>query len=149
VPARVEQAGLVPADTLQLLACSATIRAALLAPNGALLNLGYTQRLASPAQKTALLARDGGCVIPGCTVPGDACDAHHVIWWENLGATDLDNLALVCGRHHTEVHQGGTWEIQMLDGIPWVRPPSWMDRFRPLLRNAAHHPHNTRREESA
>jgi hypothetical protein len=146
VPARIEQAGLVDPDTLGLLACSATVRAALLAPSGALLDLGRTQRLATPAQKTALLARDGGCVIPGCTVPGDACDAHHVIWWNNLGPTDLDNLALVCGRHHTEIHQG-TWELQMLDGIPWVRPPSWMSRTHSLLRNAAHHPDHNRRQD--
>jgi len=51
----------------------------------------------------------------------------------------LDNLALVCGRHHTEVHQE-TWEIRMLDAIPWVIPPRWIDPTRPLLRNAAHHP---------
>ena len=111
VPARLEHAGPVDADTLELLACNATIRAALLAPSGALLDLGRTQRLATPAQKTALLARDGGCVIPGCTVPGDACDAHHVQWWTRGGPTDLDNLALACGRHHTEIHQD-TWEIQ-------------------------------------
>jgi hypothetical protein len=146
VPARIEQSGPVDDQTLGLLACSATVRTALLAPNGALLDLGRSQRLATPAQKTALLARDGGCVIPGCVVPGDACDAHHVIWWEHLGATDLDNLALVCGRHHTEVHQG-TWELQVVDGIPWVRLPSWVDRTRPLLRNAAHHPERNRRED--
>jgi len=122
-----------------LLACNATIRAALLAPDGALLDLGRGQRLASAQQKTALLARDGGCVIPGCTVPGDGCDAHHVQWWERGGATDLDNLALVCGRHHAEIHLQ-TWEIEMHDGIPWVRPPRWMDRGRGLLRNAVHHP---------
>jgi hypothetical protein len=139
VPARVEHAGPVDPATLELLACTATVRAALLAPTGAVLDLGRTQRLATPAQKTALLARDRGCVIPGCVVPGDGCDAHHVIWWTRGGPTDLDNLALVCGRHHTEVHQG-TWELQMIDGIPWIRPPKWLDRGRRLLRNAAHHP---------
>ena len=139
VPARVEHAGNVDASTLELLACNATVRAALLAPNGALLDLGRAQRLATPAQKTALLARDGGCVIPGCTVPGDACDAHHVHWWQRGGPTDLENLALLCGRHHTEVHLE-EWEIRMLDGIPWVVPPRWVDPARRLLRNAAHHP---------
>ena len=28
----------------------------------------------------------------------------------------------------------------MLDGIPWVVPPRWIDPCRSLLRNAAHHP---------
>ena len=139
IPARLDHAGLVDPDTLELLACNATIRAACSPIGGALLDLGRSQRLASPAQKTALLARDGGCVIPGCTVPGDACDAHHVIWWTRGGPTDLNNMALLCGRHHTEVHQG-TWEIQIRDGIPWVTPPSWIDRTRRPLRNAAHRP---------
>ncbi len=76
---------------------------------------------------------------PGCTVPGDACDAHHVSWWTRGGPTDLDNLALACGRHHTEIHQR-TWEIQIHGGIPWVTPPSWIDRSRRPLRNAAHRP---------
>jgi hypothetical protein len=140
-PARVEHAGSIDPATLELLACTATVRAALLAPTGAVLDLGRTQRLATAAQKTALLARDRGCVIPGCTVPGDGCDAHHLIWWTRGGPTDLDNLALVCGRHHTEIHQG-TWELQMIDGIPWVRPPRWLDPARRLLRNATHHPHS-------
>jgi hypothetical protein len=137
-PARVEHAGPVDPTTLELLACTATIRTALLAPNGALLDLGRTQRLASAAQKTALLARDGGCIIPGCLVPGDACDAHHITWWTRGGPTDLENLALLCGRHHTEVHLE-EWEIRMRDGIPWVTPPSWIDPRRRPLRNAAHH----------
>ena len=141
----MEHAGLVDATTLELLACNATVRTALLAPNGALLDLGRSQRLATPPQKTALLARDGGCVIPGCLVPGDACDAHHVQWWQRGGRTDLENLALVCGRHHTEVHLE-EWEIRMLDGIPWVIAPRWIDRSRRLLRNAAHHPRNNRSE---
>jgi hypothetical protein len=35
----------------------------------------------------------------------------------------------------------------MLDGTPWVRLPAWMNRTRPLLRNATHHPHHNRREK--
>jgi hypothetical protein len=139
VPARLEHAGPVDAATLELLACNATIRAAVLAPGGAMLDLGRAQRLATAAQKTALLVRDGGCVIPGCVVPGDACDAHHVVWWSRGGPTDLDNLALVCGRHHDEVHSGD-WEIHMQGGVPWVLTPRWAGGARQPLRNAAHHP---------
>jgi hypothetical protein len=142
-PARVEHAGPVDPATFSLLACAATVRAALLSPNGALLDLGRSQRLASPTQKTALLARDGGCVIPGCTVPGDACDAHHITWWSHGGPTDLDNLALTCSRHHDEIHQGH-WHLQMIDGVPWARPPRWINRTQPLLRNATHHPRSQR-----
>jgi hypothetical protein len=143
VPARLEHAGRVDPATLELLACNATVRTAVLAPNGALLDLGRTQRLASPAQKTALLARDGGCVIPGCTVPGDAADAHHITWWSRGGPTDLDNLALLCGRHHDEVHQE-TWDLHIDNGVCWVTPPTWIDPRRTPLRNTAHHPSSHR-----
>jgi hypothetical protein len=139
VPARLEHAGPVDPATLQLLACNATVRAAVLAPSGALLDLGRRQRLASPAQRTALLARDGGCVIPGCTVPGDGADAHHVIWWSRGGPTDIGNLALLCGRHHTEVH-AGDWELDVRDGVCWVTPPTWIDPLQRPLRNAARQP---------
>jgi hypothetical protein len=144
VPARVEHAGPVDAATLELLACNAVIRTAVLAPNGALLDLGRTQRLASAAQKTALTARDGGCVIPGCTAPADACDAHHIIWWSRGGPTDIDNLTLACGRHHDEIHHG-TWQIQIKNGVPWATPPRWIDPRGTPLRNAVHHP-RTRQE---
>ena len=45
-----------------------------------------------PAQKDALIARDLTCVIPGCTVPGEHCQVHHVIPWAAGGPTDLHNM---------------------------------------------------------
>jgi hypothetical protein len=145
-PARVEHAGPVDGATLRFLADCAQIRVALLSPDGAVLHLARTQRLVSPAQKRALMARDAGCVIPGCTVTADACQAHHVIPWTDGGPTDLDNLALLCLRHHVEITTSSTsegagsgWQIEMIDGVPWVRTPSWIDWRRPLLRNAVHH----------
>jgi hypothetical protein len=130
--------GHVDDQTLGLMACSASIRTVVLGSSGRVLDLGRSQRLATSAQRRALRARDGGCVVPGCRVPADGCHAHHRIPWEDGGATDLDNLVLVCARHHVEVHHG-TWDIEMHDGAPWVRPPAWVDRTRPLLRNALHH----------
>ena len=69
--------------------------------------------------------------------------------WTEGGPTDLDNLALLCFRHHAEVTATGSgdvarngWQIEMVAGVPWVRPPSWVDVRRPQLRNAVHHlPH--------
>ncbi|MDF2092533.1 HNH endonuclease signature motif containing protein [Knoellia sp. 3-2P3] len=48
--------------------------------------------------------RDGGCTYPGCTVPAQWCDAHHGVPWWAGGDTALANTALLCGRHHTLVH---------------------------------------------
>ncbi len=42
------------------------------------LAVGRTARTATPAQRRALAARDRGCIIPGCGIPAEACQTHHV-----------------------------------------------------------------------
>src|SRR4051812_3593318 len=137
--AHAQQGGPVHPTTLALLACTARIRRVVLDQHGAVLHLGRGHRLATPAQKAALCARDIGCVIPGCTVPGDLCEIHHVTPWADAGRTDIDNLVLACPRHHIDVTDG-TWQLEMIDGVPWARPPAWAHPTRPLLRNASHRP---------
>lgn len=66
--------------------------------------LGRTVRLATPGQFKALLVRDEHCSYPGCSMPPAWCDAHHLVWWSRGGGTDIENLALLCPRHHTLVH---------------------------------------------
>ncbi len=78
------------------------------------LNLGRSTRLANRAQRRVLQARYSTCVVPGCQVPFDRCDIHHVTWWRHGGTTDLDNLAPVCGRHHDRVHHDG-WVLRIDD----------------------------------
>jgi hypothetical protein len=103
--------------------------------------LGKTVRTVTPAQRRFLTARDGGCVIPGCFTPPGWCDAHHVNWWSRGGPTDVTNMALVCGRHHTDIHSG-IWSLTMIDGLPWARPPAWIDADRkPLRHTSTHHRH--------
>jgi HNH endonuclease len=138
--ARAQHGTPVHPQTLALLACSGRLRRVLLDRRGAVLDLGRRERLASPAQKRALLARDGGCVVPGCVVPGGACDFHHPTAWTVGGRTEIDNLALLCPRHHSEVHDGGSWQIVMIHGVPWVRPPAWVYPSRELLPNTVHRP---------
>jgi hypothetical protein len=104
-------------------------------------------RTATPAQRRFLAARDGGCVIPGCHAPPGWCDAHHVDWWSTGGATDVTNLALVCGRHHTDVHSG-IWALEMNHGMPWARPPRWLDTRQQPVRNT-YRDHRTAAEQLA
>jgi len=119
------------------LGCSAVFEKVLLAPSGAVLELGRSARFASPAQRRALAARDGGCVVPGCERPPSQCDAHHVDGWALGGRTDVDRLALLCGPHHTAVH-ARVYELVVREGVPWVRLPARIDPRRPLLRNPVH-----------
>ncbi len=81
----------------------------------AVLFVGRSQRTATLAQRRALQARDRHCIFPGCRAHPRRCQAHHVVEWENSGSTDLDNLCLLCPRHHISVHEGG-WTITRTPG---------------------------------
>jgi hypothetical protein len=130
----VEGAGAIPASFLKPMLCDCVLERVLLAPNGAVLNLGRTVRTASPAQRRALHARDGGCVWPGCTIPARWCDVHHVPGWVHGSNTDIGDMSLLCGGHHLQVEKGH-FKLVMVDGIPYVTPPAWIDPAQTPVRN--------------
>ena len=81
------------------------------------LNVGFTHRFATAAQRLALVARDGTtCIHPGCTVKANRCIAHHIVHWKDGGASDLPNYGLVCGCHHDDLHSGKLVVIVRPDG---------------------------------
>jgi hypothetical protein len=114
--------------------CDATVEQLTLGRNGEVLQLGRTARTATASQRRALIGRDRTCVIPNCTTPAAWADAHHVQWWSKSGKTDVSNLAMLCGPHHSAVH-AGTWALEMRDGVPWSQPPIWLDREQHWRRN--------------
>jgi hypothetical protein len=135
--ARGEGGTPISPKTLGALLCDSVLIRVLRANSGAVLDLGRSVRTATAGQRKALAARDGGCVVPGCTVPASGCEAHHVTWWSQGGPTNIGTMALACPRHHANFHQGH-WSIVMQEGLPWVRPPRWADPQRRLLRNTSH-----------
>jgi hypothetical protein len=70
------------------------------------LYLGRRTRSISPALNIALRERDEGCRFPGCT-HRRWVDAHRIVPWAKGGGPDLDNLILLCRRHHRLLHEGG------------------------------------------
>jgi hypothetical protein len=68
------------------------------------LDLGRRARTISPALRRALEFRDGGCRFPGCGLK--FTEGHHIWHWADGGPTSLDNLVLLCLRHHRLVHEG-------------------------------------------
>ncbi len=123
------------AAAVRRISCDADLTAIRLDPEGVPLSMGRTRRIVSPQQWLALVVRDRGCVFPNCQRPASFCDAHHIRHWVDHGPTDLENLALVCGRHHDAIHHGG-WEIELgPDGRPELRPPPWTDPERRPRRN--------------
>lgn len=103
----------------QRLACTALVQGVLTSPTGEVLKLGRARRLASRAQRRALRVRDRGvCQFPGCHQTRHL-DAHHLLAWGAHGPTDLDNLVLVCRRHHVLIHEGGL--VLTRTDRPWRR----------------------------
>ena len=96
---------LIAPETVRRLACDANVIPTVLGGRGEILDLGRSTRLATPGQLAALWLRDAGCSFPGCTTSAHWCDAHHLTHWADGGTSDLTNLALLCGRHHSVVHR--------------------------------------------
>lgn len=93
--------------------------------DGKPLSVGRKTRIVPTAIKRALRSRDKGCVFPGCR-NHRFVDAHHIRHWSAGGETSLDNLMLLCTRHHRLVHEGGyriekdyldRWMFKRPDGI--------------------------------
>jgi Domain of unknown function (DUF222)/HNH endonuclease len=99
------------------------------------LDVGRASRVITPAQRSALAVRDGGCGFPGCDRPLAWCEGHHLVHWLDGGPTDLVNLALLCRAHHRAVHEGG-WRLTLgPDGRFTATPP--------------HRPHRPHRRQRA
>jgi hypothetical protein len=100
-PPLLEGGGPISPETAERLGCDA--RRLAIKPSGRDLVHSRVERCASYPQLRALLKRSRHCQYPGCTSEREL-EAHHVIAFERGGATELDNLILLCPRHHTLLH---------------------------------------------
>jgi hypothetical protein len=112
----------LPPEVLERLACSSDLMALLLSGEGRPLWMGRRARLATDAQWSSLVVRDGGC--RGCGRDPSRCEAHHIVAWvpPGRGPTDIDNLVLLCSHCHHLVHDHG-WELEWADGGWSLSPP--------------------------
>jgi hypothetical protein len=94
--------------------------------DGEPLGIGRQSRIIPTAIERAVRARDHNC----CTFPGchnhRFLECHHVEHWANGGDTSIENLLLLCTKHHTLAHEGGfridrdfrdNWAFFRPDGI--------------------------------
>jgi Domain of unknown function (DUF222) len=128
----------ISAASARELAAAAGVTPMLVRGAREVLDLGRSARLFSPAQKLALVERDGGCAWPGCHRPPSHAQAHHIKWWKrDRGRTNLANGIMLCSHHHHRVHDDG-WGITIRDGRSWFIPPAHLDpEQRPRAGNAA------------
>src|SRR6478736_7941655 len=115
-----------PAQARRLL-CDCDVIPAVLGSAGEPLDIGLATRIWPAGIRRAITLRDGGCVFPGCDRPARWSDLHHIQFWVDGGPTSVANGAVLCGYHHTLIHQGD-WTVRMAkDGHPEVIPPTWID----------------------
>jgi hypothetical protein len=97
----------VSPDTARRIACDAGVVRVVEDAAGKILDVGRRTRTVPSAIRRALDIRDGAtCSFPGCQ-HRLFLDAHHIEHWIDGGKTSLDNLILLCRRHHTFVHEHG------------------------------------------
>ena len=106
--------------------------------SGKPLALYHTRRLASPAQRIMLYAKDRGCTKPGCAAPAYHSQAHHVSGWTSTRCTDITDLTLACGPDNRLAEKGWTTRINARGDTEWL-PPAHLDHGQPRT-NPHHHP---------
>ncbi len=92
---------------------------------GSALDLFRARRTASPAQRIMLIARDGGCTKPCCTVGAYGSQVHHAAAdWADDGNTNVNEMALACGPDNRSVDKDGwTTTINTRGDVEWHPPP--------------------------
>lgn len=112
--------------------CDANINRVVANGRSVILDQGRSTRLYTDAQFAALVLRDRHCRFKGCDRPPWWTQAHHVVPWEEGGATDLANGVLACDRHHHILHlpgwtaklePDGTFHVTNPDGTTWTTTP--------------------------
>lgn len=100
----LERGGLLSIETVRRVACDATVALAVDDDTGRTMYEGRARRDPSGPQHREVRRRDRHCRFPGCTNVLFT-NVHHINEWKpDRGATDLDNLVLLCVHHHGLVH---------------------------------------------
>jgi hypothetical protein len=122
----------ISAARARWLACDGNVSRVIMGPDGHVLDFGRSKRIVPPQLRKATELRDRHCVFAGCGAPTHWCDVHHVAEWvRDEGETNLENSALLCERHHTQVHHGfrverqpdGRWRTWRPDGTEILLHP--------------------------
>jgi len=102
---------------IEAVLCDCRASRVVLGPLGQVRGLQAIGDTVTKAQRRALAARDRHCTARGCTRPPAFTDAHHLKGLADGGPTTVDNLVLLCRRHHVLWHQGGLTLADLR--IPW------------------------------
>ncbi|HEY1653112.1 MAG TPA: DUF222 domain-containing protein [Acidimicrobiales bacterium] len=79
----------------------ADLERAVMEPSGRV-EVSLTQRLFTGGTRRAIELRDHECAHLFCDVPGQRCQADHILPWAQSGRTTQDNGRLLCGFHNRQ-----------------------------------------------
>ena len=114
--------------TMSRLLCDCTLHRVLTKGRSAILDYGTATRTIPANLWNALVIRDEHCRFPGCDRKSAWCEGHHVRLGHPRRATEINNLVLVCSRHHHRLHQPD-WQAKLLpDATFEVTDPNGMVR---------------------
>ena len=122
---------LLPCSALRRLQCDCVVTRIVLDAESRPIDVGRSTPTVPRWIRRAAEQRDDGCVVPGCGLGAEWCDAHHEPPFQPDGITSVDTVTLLCPRHHTLRHEGhftvviegGTTRCIRRDGTAIGRDP--------------------------
>jgi len=113
----------LPIESVKRICCDSHAVVLTETEKGEPLSIGRKSRIVPKGIDRAVRARDNNCCrFPGCH-NRRFLDCHHVEHWSRNGETSVNNLMLLCTRHHTLVHEGGfRIETDFQDNWYFLRP---------------------------
>lgn len=124
--ARVTSHGLeVSPGQLRRLLCDAAVLPVVFNGKSQVLDVGREQRFVPEHMREAVLARDGGCLVPNCTVPPEHCETCNIDAWKDCGSTSVENTGPGCSAHHHYFHSGKLKLVRDQNGLLLVLLPKY------------------------
>jgi len=117
LPCELEHTGPVSMETARMLLRDCSVARVVLDGRSEPLDVGRRTKVVSASMRRAVVLRDRHCRFPACDRPPSWSDAHHVVHWTKGGPTALNNLILLCRRHHRLIHHN-KFRVEMVDGGP-------------------------------
>lgn len=133
------------ADTMRRLMCLASVRFGF-TDRGRIVGMTAVSDLATPDQRIALRGMYPTCAFPGCDVPFDSTQIHHILHRAKGGPTAVPYMIPLCTKtHHGAVHDDGwTVAIDAQRTLTWHTPAGELYAVAPFDdpadRGATHRP---------
>ena len=97
----------LPIESVKRICCDGHAVVLTETEKGEPLSIGRKSRIVPKGIERAVRARDNDCCkFPGCH-NRRFLQCHHVEHWSNNGETSVENLMLLCTKHHALLHEGG------------------------------------------